>query len=77
MGGEVMTFPQFLAKFLLNDFTGLLKKHHKIIENCGITPGYFGMVVRSLFEGLINRQTARNMLESKLKGGRDCLGLTE
>jgi Asp-tRNA(Asn)/Glu-tRNA(Gln) amidotransferase B subunit len=38
MDNDIEKFNRFLANWIINDFTGLCKKHKTTIEKCGITP---------------------------------------
>lgn len=61
-----MTFPQFLAKFLLNDFKGMLKAHKLKIETRPVDPSIFGFIVWLVWRGMITRFVGREMLNELL-----------
>ena len=56
-------FPSFKANFLLNDFTGILHKHNRTLEDCGISPIVFHFIVQCMYHGKISRALARETIE--------------
>lgn len=57
---------RWYAKFLLNDFQGLLRQAHKKIENCGITPTELGLVGSLMYYGFISRHTGKEIIKKWL-----------
>ena len=57
-------FAQFLAKFLNNDYKGMLKKHSAKVDV--IPPDIMGSLVYLVYTGDITRQAAREIIEWKL-----------
>ena len=56
------TWPQFAAKFLINEFFGILKKHKTTIEKCGLTAEEVSAIFRLVFDGEMTRRFAKEIL---------------
>jgi Asp-tRNA(Asn)/Glu-tRNA(Gln) amidotransferase B subunit len=65
------TYPQFVAKFLLNDVMGILKKHKKTVDDLPeiATRAVFPM----LYHKEISRQDARAMIEMWVVDPKGCM----
>ena len=64
--GSAKPFNKVLCNWLTNDLQGLLKKHKLAIENCGIAPDDFGILIRLHHNGILTKAETRNQLEKWL-----------
>ena len=60
-------FNKVLCNWLINDLKGLLKKHELTIENCGIEPEDFHMLIRLHYLGFHAKEEVRAILEKRLE----------
>lgn len=56
------TFDQFLAGFLINDFTGLLYKYNLSFENNPIKPRQMGFIVSAIYAGILTRYSGKEII---------------
>lgn len=63
---EEKSFYSFAAKFVLNDYTGLLRKFDKTRD--AIPAFVLGPMVRLNYEGVIDRKQLRQAVEEILRG---------
>jgi Asp-tRNA(Asn)/Glu-tRNA(Gln) amidotransferase B subunit len=54
-----MTLPQLIAKFILNDLAGILKKKGLTIERCPINPQDLRYALELMQEGHLERKDVR------------------
>jgi len=60
-GIKMKSYPQFLANFLLNDYTGLLKKHNFKLEQ-GFPHNVFGILVERCYKGYFTRTALKRFI---------------
>lgn len=58
--------PKSLANFLLNDFTGILHKTGKTIENCGVAPEELAFLLACEEYNFITRAMVKQRLEQMI-----------
>lgn len=61
-----MTYLQFLANYILNDFAGMLKKHGRTFKDNPVPPELFSPIVTLLYEKRINKYQAKKVIEALL-----------
>lgn len=64
-------FATFFAHFLLNDFTGLLKKYGYNISTCDVPPKVLGSLCQLVYNEDITRIVARQLLEGVFKARKE------
>ena len=60
-------FEKVLANWLNNDFRGLLKRYKLTIDNCGISPQDFSLLVRLVNCEILSKEELIDILETRLK----------
>lgn len=64
---EDAKFNRFLANWIINDFTGLCKKHKTTVPTCGIQPSTTLMLCALVYEKHLTKKEARKMMEDYLE----------
>lgn len=57
-----MRVEQKVAKFLLSDFNGMVKKRKLTIATSGISPEFIGSLMRLEMEGKLDRKSTREII---------------
>ncbi len=60
-------FNRFATKFLINDFTGLLKKYGYSFKNCPIAPQELRAIVDRVYIGDITRSMGKELISDILR----------
>ena len=66
-----LTYESFVAKFLINDYRGILKKYGYDIKSTPIPAWLLSPLLKANYEQVISRQQLRNFLTKVLKACQD------